>query len=94
VSTEARDGRVQLSVTDNGSGFAEHLISRAFEPYVTTKPGGTGLGLVIVKKIIEEHGGEVAIRNVMPRGAQLTVSLPAATAAARVASESGAQLKV
>jgi nitrogen fixation/metabolism regulation signal transduction histidine kinase len=94
VSTEARGGEVQLSVTDNGSGFPEHLMSRAFEPYVTTKPGGTGLGLVIVKKIIEEHGGEVAIRNVMPRGAQLTVSLPAATAAARVASESGAQLKV
>ena len=94
VSTEARGGEVRLSVTDNGSGFPEHLMSRAFEPYVTTKPGGTGLGLVIVKKIIEEHGGEVAIRNVMPRGAQLTVSLPAATAAVRAAPESGAQLKV
>lgn len=94
VSTEARDGRVQLSVTDNGSGFPEHLMSRAFEPYVTTKPGGTGLGLVIVKKIIEEHGGEVAIRNVVPRGARVTVSLPAATAAARAVPESGAQLKV
>jgi two-component system, NtrC family, nitrogen regulation sensor histidine kinase NtrY len=94
VSTEARDGQVRLSVTDNGSGFPEHLMSRAFEPYITTKPGGTGLGLVIVKKIIEEHGGEVAIRNVVPSGAQVTVSLPAATAAVRAVSESGAQLKV
>jgi PAS domain S-box-containing protein len=94
VSTEAIGGHVRLSVTDNGSGFPEHLMSRAFEPYVTTKPGGTGLGLVIVKKIIEEHGGEVAIRNVVPRGAGVTVSLPTAASAERAAPESGARLKV
>ncbi|MBI4206295.1 MAG: HAMP domain-containing protein [Betaproteobacteria bacterium] len=94
VSTEVADGRVRLSVTDNGTGFPEHLMSRAFEPYVTTKPGGTGLGLVIVKKIVEEHGGEVAIKNVVPRGARVTVSLPIAAAAERTAPESGAHLKV
>lgn len=72
---------VRFSVTDNGSGFPEHLMKRAFEPYVTTKPKGTGLGLVIVKKIIEEHGGTVAIRNVEPHGAQVMITLPAAAAA-------------
>ena len=41
-------------------------MQRVFEPYVTTKPKGTGLGLVIVKKIIEEHGGEVRVANVTP----------------------------
>jgi nitrogen fixation/metabolism regulation signal transduction histidine kinase len=94
VSTETADGYVRLSVTDNGSGFPEHLMNRAFEPYVTTKPGGTGLGLVIVKKIIEEHGGEVAVRNVAPGGARVIVSLPAAASAARAAPESGARLNV
>ncbi|MCW5606131.1 MAG: PAS domain-containing sensor histidine kinase, partial [Burkholderiales bacterium] len=85
VASECVAGRVRLSVTDNGSGFPEHLMKRAFEPYVTTKPKGTGLGLVIVKKIIEEHGGEVAIANIAPHGARVTVSLPIATARAGAA---------
>jgi PAS domain S-box-containing protein len=78
LATEAADRTVRLTVTDNGCGFPEHMIKRAFEPYVTTKPKGTGLGLVIVKKIVEEHGGEVAISNVTPRGARVTIALPAA----------------
>ena len=71
---------VRLTVTDNGGGFPEHMMKRAFEPYVTTKPKGTGLGLVIVKKIIEEHGGGVSIFNVAPRGACVTIDLPVAAA--------------
>ena len=54
---------------------------RAFEPYVTSKPKGTGLGLSIVKKIIEEHGGQVTVENVEPRGARVSVLLPAESAA-------------
>jgi nitrogen fixation/metabolism regulation signal transduction histidine kinase len=80
---------VRFSVTDNGTGFPENLMKRAFEPYVTTKPKGTGLGLVIVKKIIEEHGGEVAIVNVAPQGARVTITLPGA-AARHAASKSAA----
>jgi nitrogen fixation/metabolism regulation signal transduction histidine kinase len=72
---------IQFSVTDNGSGFPEHLIKRAFEPYVTTKVKGTGLGLVIVKKIIEEHGGTVDIGNIEPHGARVEITLPAASTA-------------
>jgi nitrogen fixation/metabolism regulation signal transduction histidine kinase len=78
LATSAADGIVRFTVTDNGSGFPEHMMKRAFEPYVTTKPKGTGLGLVIVKKIVEEHGGDVAISNVTPRGARVTITLPAA----------------
>lgn len=81
ITSETAGGTVRLSVTDNGSGFPEHLMKRAFEPYVTTKPKGTGLGLVIVKKIIEEHGGEVIISNVLPHGARVTLALPAADTA-------------
>ena len=66
----------RVTITDNGSGFPEQLMRRAFEPYVTTKPKGTGLGLVIVKKIIEEHGGTVELDNVAPHGARVTFTLP------------------
>ena len=78
VASSVVDRTVQFTFTDNGCGFPEDLMERAFEPYVTTKPRGTGLGLVIVKKIVEEHGGVVTIANVAPRGAQVTVRLPAA----------------
>ena len=54
---------VRLSVIDQGPGFAENILKRAFEPYVTTKTKGTGLGLAVVKKIMEEHGGRVDISN-------------------------------
>lgn len=50
---------VKLSITDNGPGFAPRILSRAFEPYVTTKAKGTGLGLAMVKKIIDEHGARI-----------------------------------
>lgn len=54
---------VRLSVSDNGPGFDAKLLSRAFEPYVTSKPKGTGLGLAVVKKIVEEHGGRIELQN-------------------------------
>lgn len=54
---------VRLSITDNGPGFSSKLLTRAFEPYITTKPRGTGLGLPMVKKIIEEHGGRIDLQN-------------------------------
>ena len=79
VRSEQVAGGVQVSIIDNGSGFPEKLMQRAFEPYVTTKPKGTGLGLVIVKKIMEEHGGSVDIANVAPHGARVTLTFPAVT---------------
>ena len=54
---------VRLAVHDNGPGFAEKVLKRAFEPYVTTKSKGTGLGLAVVKKIADEHGARVRIGN-------------------------------
>ncbi len=52
-----------LSIIDNGTGFSSKILARAFEPYATSKPRGTGLGLAVVKKIIEEHGGRIDIKN-------------------------------
>ena len=78
VRTEAVPGGVRFSVSDNGMGFSEQVRSRVFEPYVTTKSKGTGLGLPIVKKIVEEHCGMIQIENIRPHGARISITLPAA----------------
>lgn len=61
-------GRVRLSVIDCGTGFPDNILKRAFEPYVTTKDKGTGLGLAVVKKIADEHGTRVEISNRLVEG--------------------------
>ncbi|MGB7479692.1 MAG: ATP-binding protein [Burkholderiaceae bacterium] len=58
-----RQSAVRLTISDNGPGFAPKILARAFEPYVTSKPRGTGLGLAMVKKIVEEHGGRIDLQN-------------------------------
>ncbi|WP_343628960.1 ATP-binding protein [Roseateles sp.] len=73
---------LRLVITDNGHGFAENVLQRAFEPYVTTKTKGTGLGLAVVKKIADEHGARIRIVNLHPgsdseqppSGAQVSLS--------------------
>ena len=76
VETAAEENGVRLTVRDNGCGFPEALMARLFEPYVTTKPKGTGLGLAVVKKIIEEHHGKMKIENITPHGASICIYLP------------------
>jgi len=64
---------VRLSVTDNGEGFNEEILDRVFEPYVTTKVKGSGLGMAIVQNIIEQHDGRIFAANVKPHGAKITI---------------------
>ena len=66
---------LELSIEDNGIGFSKETLSKAFEPYVSTKPKGKGLGLAIVKNIVDEHQGHIAIKN-KPKGASVIISLP------------------
>jgi nitrogen fixation/metabolism regulation signal transduction histidine kinase len=75
--------RARLIVQDTGSGFPEHILKRAFEPYVTTKTKGTGLGLAVVKKIADEHGARIDLKNRSENGcvAGAQVSLSFAVAA-------------
>lgn len=79
TTSRAGDGAehlaVRLTVSDNGPGFAPQVLSRVFEPYVTTKASGTGLGLAIVNKIIEEHGGRIDISNRREGGARISILL-------------------
>ncbi|MCF8166698.1 MAG: HAMP domain-containing protein [Rhodoferax sp.] len=68
---------VRLTISDSGSGFPAKILARAFEPYVTTKSKGTGLGLAVVKKIVDDHGAKIEIRNRMQAdeviGAQVSI---------------------
>ena len=65
VMTEWRpqSQRVRLTVQDSGTGFSDAVLQRAFEPYVTTKASGTGLGLAVVKKIADEHNARIELKN-------------------------------
>lgn len=59
------DKLVRFSVADNGPGFSPRILSRAFEPYITSKTKGTGLGLAVVKKIVDEHEARIELKNRM-----------------------------
>jgi C4-dicarboxylate-specific signal transduction histidine kinase len=82
VSTAARDGRVDLAVRDNGPGLDPAVAERVFEPFVSTKPGGLGVGLAVCRSIAERHGGRL-LADVPPDGGlRLTLALPVAREAA------------
>ncbi|MEE4295388.1 MAG: ATP-binding protein [Wenzhouxiangella sp.] len=81
VTDAERDGRAGILIVlrDDGPGFSEEILQRAFEPYVTTKLRGTGLGLAIVRRIVEEHGGQIEISNLADpcgTGARVSIWLP------------------
>ena len=67
---------IQISVSDSGCGIATENLARITDPYFTTKPEGSGLGLAMVQKIIEEHGGRMAIVSQEGRGTTVTITLP------------------
>jgi two-component system sensor histidine kinase HydH len=69
-------GTVEISVRDTGCGIAEDHLERVMDPYFTTKPEGTGLGLAMVYKIIDEHGGTISIASKEGKGTTVTIVLP------------------
>ena len=74
------DGRVEVRIQDNGSGIVPEQLKRLFEPYFTTKgKAGTGLGLFITKKVIEEHRGTIEVQSKINAGTVFTVALPLLT---------------
>jgi two-component system, NtrC family, sensor histidine kinase HydH len=76
-----RDGDgVVLDVIDAGKGMRPEVAAKAFRPFFSTRPGGTGLGLATTRKIIEAHGGTIAVQSEVGRGTKFTIRLPAATA--------------
>ena len=67
----------RITVVDTGCGMSADLVSHVFEPFYTTKPGGTGLGLATVYRIVEAHGGRIAVKSREGEGTEFTIYLPA-----------------
>ena len=79
ISVNYDGSKALVSVRDQGSGFPEELLEEVFKPFVTTKAGGTGLGLYISRSIVQRHGGELTLRNHPDGGALAEVTLAHAT---------------
>ena len=78
LKTKQRGAELEITVQDNGQGIpAEHL-ARIFEPFFSTKPNGTGLGLAVVQGIIKEHGGSIRVESQVSHGTTIRLYLPAA----------------
>jgi two-component system, sporulation sensor kinase E len=76
IRTDKDDSHVIVRFTDSGGGMSPENLGRVFEPYFTTKASGTGLGLLIVRRIVREHGGELSIESSEGKGLTLTIRLP------------------
>jgi two-component system sensor histidine kinase HydH len=69
--------KVMISVFDDGQGIRQEDMGRIFEPFFTTKARGTGLGLALCKKIVEEHGGKITVQSVVGEGTTVSMTIPA-----------------
>ncbi len=76
IRTAMDESDVLIRFTDTGGGISAENLSHVFEPYFTTKPSGTGLGLLIVRRIVREHGGELSMESSEGKGLTLTIHLP------------------
>ena len=76
VNVEQRHKRIIIDVEDNGVGIPEDMYDRIFEPNFTSKTSGTGLGLTMVRKMVEEYKGEISVKSEVGKGSTFTISLP------------------
>ena len=78
IGIASDDDRVKLTVADSGHGIPTDVLKKVFEPFFTTKEfgKGTGLGLTVVKGILEEHGGSIAVESQEGKGTTFTILLP------------------
>ena len=76
VNVEQRHKRIIIDVEDNGVGIPEDMYDRIFEPNFTSKTSGTGLGLTMVRKMVEEYKGEISVKSEIGKGSTFTISLP------------------
>jgi signal transduction histidine kinase len=76
VSVERHNGMAAISILDTGRGIAPEHLPHIFRPFYTTKGNGTGLGLSLARRIVEEHGGRIEVSSSLGRGSTFTVFLP------------------
>lgn len=72
----SENGNIIVTVTDSGCGIPEEFLSDIFQPFVTHKQGGTGLGLALSKRIVESHSGQISVQSTEGMGTTFTVTLP------------------
>lgn len=84
IRTRVNDFEAVISIEDNGTGISPDHMGAIFEPYRTTKSSGSGLGLLIVRRIVREHGGEIAIESEENKGTRVVIHLPHAERAVRL----------
>jgi signal transduction histidine kinase len=77
VSAAADAGGLHIAVSDTGEGIAPEDLPHVFEPFYSTRPGGSGLGLALVHRVVQDHGGEVEVRSAPGRSTTVRLSLPA-----------------
>jgi signal transduction histidine kinase len=80
VSAVQKDGMIEFTVRDDGTGMATEHLARAFQPYFTTKPDGTGLGLFVTQRLVAGHGGSIEMESSVGRGTVFYIRVPAAPA--------------
>ena len=78
VTTKKTNGRIEISVADNGNGIPQNIVDKIFQPFFTTKPtgSGTGLGLSLSYDIVKAHGGEIRVETKIDEGTAFIVQLP------------------
>jgi signal transduction histidine kinase len=76
IRTGTLGDRIELSVSDTGSGLTQEECGRLFTPYYTTKQHGTGLGLAIVQSVVSDHGGKISVESTKEKGTTFRIELP------------------
>ena len=76
IKTDLTDSHILVTFNDTGEGISAENLSNVFQPYFTTKKSGTGLGLLIIRRIVREHGGDIKISSELGSGTSLCLSLP------------------
>jgi signal transduction histidine kinase len=77
LRTQTAGDRIVIDVEDDGVGIAADVLPRLFDPFFSTKEGGSGLGLALTQQIIKDHGGDLAVQSTLGKGTTFTVSVPA-----------------
>ncbi len=76
LQAEARPEELCLSLIDTGQGMTPEVSAKVFQPFFSTKTGGSGLGLATTRKIVEAHGGRIEVQSEVGRGSKFTIHLP------------------
>jgi signal transduction histidine kinase len=84
AATSNLQSAIELSLIDTGKGMPPEVVAKVFQPFFSTKPGGTGLGLPTARKIIVAHGGTIDVQSEVGHGTKFTIRLPAAPFAAAI----------